>query len=158
MKKTTFSKENFSFICPMQWDDMQASKNGRFCGKCQQEVIEVTDCSVEEVTNMQKKDPHLCVAIKTLVTASMALTMTACTQQSVVSGVPAVNNNPPHKQNNTRFIAGGIAPPAPRGQTPDFRYPGYTNPQQTIKTEEQQDKKKHSANKTQCDLPKNNNK
>ena len=153
MKKIAFTKADFAFICPMQWEDMEEAANGKFCRKCQQEVINVTDCSLEEVTHMQKKAPHLCVAIKTLVTTGVALTMTACTQQMVAGGISAP---PPQKPNKTQFIAGGIAPP-PEGQMPDF---SYIPPQQTIHNKDQQDKKKPSANKKhptnekQCDLPK----
>ncbi|MES2982002.1 MAG: hypothetical protein V4727_06785 [Verrucomicrobiota bacterium] len=32
--------KHFSFKCPMNWDSMQPSDNGRFCGKCRKDVFD----------------------------------------------------------------------------------------------------------------------
>lgn len=47
MKKLT--EKHFSFICPMVWDDMPESANGRFCAGCRKEVFDLSNCSIGEV-------------------------------------------------------------------------------------------------------------
>lgn len=94
MKATRFTQDDFSFICPMQWDDMQAVDKGRFCDKCEQTVVDVSDCSLDDVATMQRKDPAICVAIKTLATTGIALSIAACSSapppapMHVTAGVP----------------------------------------------------------------------
>ncbi|MEE9351983.1 MAG: hypothetical protein V3U78_06950 [Thiotrichaceae bacterium] len=97
MSALKFTRDHFSFVCPMQWDDMQESSNGKdcnikFCNKCEKEVIDVTDCSLEEVAQLQRKDKHLCVALRTVLTTSLALGAASCAAQYprpvVTSGVP----------------------------------------------------------------------
>lgn len=91
MKSLKFTRNHFSFVCPMQWDDMQENSNGKFCNKCEKEVIDVTDCSLEEVAEWQRKDKHLCVALRTVLTTSLALGAASCAVQPppmVTSGAP----------------------------------------------------------------------
>ncbi len=94
MKKTKFTQGDFSFICPMKWESMQVAANGRFCDKCEQTVVDVSDCSLDEVASLQNKNPAICVAIKTLVTTGVALSIAACSSTPspasihVTAGVP----------------------------------------------------------------------
>ncbi len=118
MNKKKFGIDDFDFICPMNWDDMLETNNsgvhqgktGKFCEQCKQVVLDVTDCSLEEVAIMQQKDPHLCVAIKTIASAGVALSLAACSSQvtppplRVTAGVPrpvSVPQAPSSKQHAT---------------------------------------------------------
>jgi hypothetical protein len=43
------TEKHFAFKCPMNWDEMEVSGIGRHCFKCQKQVLDLTDCSIDEV-------------------------------------------------------------------------------------------------------------
>ncbi len=72
---------HFSFKCPMTWEGMAPSANGRFCDSCRKEVFDLTDCSLEEVAALQKKHGPLCGSIRVAQTAAvvaLSLSAAAC--------------------------------------------------------------------------------
>ena len=72
---------HFSFKCPMTWEGMAASANGRYCDRCRKEVFDLTDCSLEEVAALQKKHGSLCGSIRVAQTAAvvaLSLSAAAC--------------------------------------------------------------------------------
>lgn len=107
MNKLT--ENDFSFKCPMQWDAMAASPNGRFCDKCSKEVFDLSNCSIDEVIALQRKYGSICGSIK-VATVAVSLATAACqtstTDQMIVealrSGDQGVSRN---------VINGGICPP-----------------------------------------------
>lgn len=49
MKKKNDKKAQMMFVCPVQWDQMDAVEGGRFCQACQLKVFDLTDCSRQEI-------------------------------------------------------------------------------------------------------------
>src|SRR6478735_9578743 len=102
------SEKHFSFKCPMNWDEMEVAGNGRHCGKCQKQVFDLTNCSIDEVIALQRKHGPICGSIKVAV-AAISLSAAACSHtdssqdpnitDSLRSGDQAVNRN---------VVAGGI--------------------------------------------------
>jgi len=139
MKKTKFTQDDFSFICPMKWGNMKTVDKGRFCDKCEQTVVDVSDCSLDEVATMQRKDPAVCVAIKTVAmvatTAGVALSIAACSSTPPPAPVHVTAGVPRMLPQNTQ-----------------------TNKQETKKTTEQKKRQvlseKLLKSKTHCQLPK----
>lgn len=76
--------KNFSFKCPMNWDAMQATDNGRFCGKCQKEVFDLTNCSLDEVRALQQKHGSICGSIRVMSAAAVAISLStaACQKEN----------------------------------------------------------------------------
>jgi hypothetical protein len=100
MNKLT--SDHFSFKCPMNWDDMTISGSGRHCSKCQKQVHDLTNCSVDEVIALQEKHGPICGSIRLAQTAVAALTLSAaaCNPDDVIrpnrtTGAPLP---PPKKQ------------------------------------------------------------
>lgn len=75
------TENHFSFKCPMNWDAMEASDNGRFCSKCRKEVFDLTNCSIDEVIALQRKHGPICGSIKIAV-AAISLSAAACQDKS----------------------------------------------------------------------------
>ena len=76
--------KNFSFKCPMNWDAMQATDNGRFCGKCQKDVFDLTNCSLDEVRALQQKHGSICGSIRVMGAAAVAISLStaACQKEN----------------------------------------------------------------------------
>ncbi len=72
---------DFSFKCPMKWDDMTSTDHGKFCGKCRKEVFDLTNCSVDEVIELQRKHGQICGSIKVAAVA-ISLSAAACQNQN----------------------------------------------------------------------------
>lgn len=90
MKKLT--EKDFSFICPMAWDEMPESANGRFCAGCRKEVFDLSNCTVGEVRELQRKHGTICGSIKVVRAAAVAASLTAAACQdggtTRLSGAP----------------------------------------------------------------------
>src|SRR6478672_2399001 len=71
------AERHFAFKCPMNWDEMEPSANGRFCNRCRKEVYDLTNCSVDEVIALQRKHGPICGSIKVAV-AAITLSAAAC--------------------------------------------------------------------------------
>jgi hypothetical protein len=112
MKKLT--EKDFSFVCPMVWDEMPKSANGRFCAGCRKEVFDLSSCSVGEVRELQRKHGSICGSIKVVRAAAVAASLTAAACQdggmTRTTGTPL----PPPKdqsENPNRTLGEIAAPP-----------------------------------------------
>jgi hypothetical protein len=84
------TENDFSFKCPMSWDAMEDSANGKFCSKCRKEVFDLTNCSTDEVRALQEKHGSLCGTIRIAQAAAVAFSLsTAACQKAVrTTGAP----------------------------------------------------------------------
>lgn len=82
--------KDFSFKCPMSWDDMENSANGKFCSKCRKEVFDLTNCSTDEVRALQEKHGSICGSIRVAQAAVVALSLSAaaCQKTEPTTGTP----------------------------------------------------------------------
>lgn len=75
--------DHFSFKCPMRWEEMAPSENGKFCGRCRKEVFDLTDCSVDEVIALQRKHGSICGSIHVVqAAAAVAVSLSAAACQN----------------------------------------------------------------------------
>jgi hypothetical protein len=87
------NESHFSFKCPMNFEDMQATERGRFCGKCKKVVFDLTNCSLDEVRALEQKHGSICGSIRVaqVATVAIALASAACKEKSentpVVTGI-----------------------------------------------------------------------
>ncbi len=93
MNKLT--ENHFSFKCPMNWNEMNVSANGRFCDKCRKEVFDLTNCSIDEVIALQRKHGPICGSIRVAQAAVIAVSLSAAACQN---GSPERSTGivPPH--------------------------------------------------------------
>jgi len=66
MKKALFKQEDIEVVCPqkMVWDEMEVVSEGkRLCEGCDKVLVDVTGYTKEQVHELQKKDPSVCVAV-----------------------------------------------------------------------------------------------
>jgi hypothetical protein len=105
------TENHFSFKCPMNWDEMQVSENGRYCGKCRKEVLDLTGCSIDEVIALQRKHGAICGSIRVAV-AAVSLTAAACHSSGHggrLSGTPLAPHQMEKKQEV--MLPGTLCPP-----------------------------------------------
>jgi hypothetical protein len=79
MNKRT--ENHFSFKCPMNWDEMEVSGDGRHCGKCRKEVFDLTNCSIDEVIALQRKHGSICGSIRVARVAAVSISLSAAACQ-----------------------------------------------------------------------------
>ena len=98
MKKHTINltKEDFSFVCPLKTEDMNAVEGGYFCQKCDKKVHDVSNISHDEFEQLKAKSSNLCITIKKVATVSLVLGLSACTnptQEQRLTGKIAPNTS-----------------------------------------------------------------
>ncbi len=108
MNKLT--ENHFVFKCPMKWDAMALTANGRFCGKCRKEVFDLSNCSIDEVIALQRKHGSICGSIR-VATVAVSLATAACQPAATqrTTGMVAA----PHQKipNDDIMMPGVICPP-----------------------------------------------
>ena len=90
------TENDFSFKCPMNWDEMEVSANGRFCNRCRKEVYDLTNCSIDEVIALQRKHGPICGSIKVAV-AAISLSAAACRMMGPPNPPPDSGDQPIHR-------------------------------------------------------------
>lgn len=117
------NESHFSFKCPMNLEDMQATAHGRFCGKCKKEVFDLTHCSLDEVRALEEKHGPLCGSIRMAQVATVAIALASAACEKKPEHTPAVTGlieAPPsqHEEN-----AGATAKPIPHPTTGSISLP-----------------------------------
>jgi hypothetical protein len=69
----------------MNWDEMEISGNEKFCGKCRKEVFDLTNCSIDEVIALQRKNGPICGSIRVAKIAAVAVSLSAAACQNGTS-------------------------------------------------------------------------
>ena len=124
MEKLT--EKHFSFICPMVWDEMPESENGRFCAGCRKEVFDLSNCTIGEVRELQRKHGPICGSIKVIRAAAVAASLTAAACQDIAPTRTMGKPLPPPKNEtpNPGLLLGEIAPPQQEKPAQEVRLPG----------------------------------
>jgi len=103
MKKTTLTKEDFSFVCPLKTEDMNVVDGGYFCGKCDKKVHDVTNMNQEDFQTLKQNSENLCVTIHKVAAVSLVLGLSACTSTPPNRNlVGKIASNPSCDSNITR--------------------------------------------------------
>jgi hypothetical protein len=85
------NESHFSFKCPMSWNDMEATDLGRFCGKCKKEVFDLTNCSINEIRDLEQKNGPICGTIRMAQVATVAISLAAAAcEEKKENGPPPV--------------------------------------------------------------------
>lgn len=107
--------KDFSFKCPMSWDEMETTDKGKFCSKCSKEVFDLTDFSTDEVRALQEKHGSICGSIRIAQAAVVALSLSAAACQKSVrtTGAPL----PPPAQNKTTKLIQPNSSAGNKGET-----------------------------------------
>lgn len=120
------TEKDFSFKCPMSWDEMKETANGRYCSKCRKEVFDLTNCSTDEVRALQEKHGSICGTVRLAQAAAVALSLSAaaCKDNSPIMGkvarttgtprpVPSniIDSDTPNDSEDQPQVLGEICPP-----------------------------------------------
>ena len=108
MEKLT--PDHFAFRCPMNWDEMPASENGRYCGKCGKEVFDLSNCSIDEVIALQRRHGSICGSIRVAV-AAVSLTAAACQPDRSDLTVGKLGPPPQTEEKQEVVLPGAPLPP-----------------------------------------------
>jgi hypothetical protein len=112
--------KDFSFKCPMSWDAMEDSANGKFCSKCRKEVFDLTNCSTDEIHVLQAKHGSICGSVRVAQAAVVALSLSAaaCEKAGRTTGeiCPPLSQNSSNADTTTTpddepRLMGEICPP-----------------------------------------------
>ena len=93
-KKELFSQGDIGVVCPekMVWDEMAVVGEGRrLCEGCDKVLVDVTGYTKEEVYELQKKDPSICVAVTNALLIS-SLSFSLLSAKEVNTSIPTEMN------------------------------------------------------------------
>jgi hypothetical protein len=87
-KENLFTSDDIRVKCPkdMRWENMQEVKDGRFCDGCHEKLYYVGGYTKGEVKTLQRKyGSNIFVAVRPIVTSSLAFGLSACSGKEVKS-------------------------------------------------------------------------
>ena len=76
--------EHFSFKCPLKISDLEKTEDGHFCAKCSKDIHDLTDCSIEEVRELQRRKGSICGFVRAVSVTSM-VSLAACSKNGTAS-------------------------------------------------------------------------
>jgi len=83
-KKLDLTPKDFSFICPLNMDELTPIEGGYHCDSCEKKVYDVSHMSKSEFQTLQEKTKDLCISFKKVTTVAVVLS---------ASGWVAADNN-----------------------------------------------------------------
>jgi len=83
-EKLDLTPKDFSFICPLNMDELTPVEGGYHCDNCEKKVYDVSRMAKSEFQTLQEKTKDLCISFKKVTTVAVAL--------SASSWVAADNN------------------------------------------------------------------
>ena len=108
------SEKDFSFVCPLQTEDMTVVEGGYFCGECKQKVHDVSGMTKDEYSQLVSKTENVCVTFKKVATVSLVLSLAACATESnntkKLTGFPFEMKNDASKESNASESNNSLAP------------------------------------------------
>jgi len=76
-KKLDLTPKDFSFICPLNMDELTPIEGGYHCDSCEKKVYDVSHMSKSEFQTLQEKTKDLCISFKKVTTVAVALSTSA---------------------------------------------------------------------------------
>lgn len=132
--------DHFSYKCPLTISDLETTEDGaHFCAKCSKDIHDLTDCSIDEVIELQRRKGSICGFVRAVSVTSM-VGLAACSSSGDESASNEdSNSNPEVEQQATPVKAQpeiiGI-PVSPEKEAPEAEEP--TNAEDnTVKAEPQ---------------------
>jgi hypothetical protein len=74
----------------MSFNDMEKTDRGRFCGKCNKEVFDLTNCSIDEIRDLEQKHGPICGSIRMAKAATVAISLATAACQDKPENRPQV--------------------------------------------------------------------
>ena len=100
------NSNHLSFRCPLRKEDLHHSDTGYFCQQCSRQILDLSDCSIEDAIKLQKKHGAICGFVAAAgLSATLALSSCATTKKE-----PSESSTPPVPQEE-EMILGFICPP-----------------------------------------------
>jgi len=71
--KINLTPKDFSFICPINMDELTPIEGGYHCDHCEKKVYDVSHMNKSEFQTLQEKTKDLCISFKKVTTVAVAL-------------------------------------------------------------------------------------
>ena len=72
--------EHFSYKCPLKISDLEETENGHFCAKCSKDIHDLTDCSLDEIRELQRRKGSICGFVRAISVTSV-VSLAACSDE-----------------------------------------------------------------------------
>ena len=89
--------EHFSYKCPLKISDLEETENGHFCAKCSKDIHDLTDCSLDEIRELQRRKGSICGFVRAIGVTSM-VSLAACSDEENAGNNGPGNPNAPEGQ------------------------------------------------------------
>jgi len=99
---------HFSFRCPLQLSDLDKTEVGYYCSQCRKDIYDLSDCSLDEIRDLQKRKGAICGFVRVVGVSSM-MSIAACSKTEHADHT-ADPETPPIEQ---RIEMGEICVPPP---------------------------------------------
>ena len=73
--------EHFSYKCPLQLSDLDKTDGGHFCAKCSKDIYDLSDCSIDEIIELQRRKGSICGFVRAVGLTSM-VGLAACSDEN----------------------------------------------------------------------------
>ena len=71
--------EHFSYQCPLKISDLEKTEDGHFCAKCSKDIHDLSDCSIEDIIELQRRKGSICGFVRAVSLTSM-VGLAACSK------------------------------------------------------------------------------
>ena len=89
---------HFSYQCPLKISDLEETKDGHFCAKCSKDIHDLSDCSIEEVLELQRRKGSICGFVRAVSVTSM-VGLAACSKSDEAQpGNEGASNSKPNQE------------------------------------------------------------
>lgn len=115
--------EHFSYKCPLKLSDLDQTDGGHFCAKCSKDIYDLTDCSLEEIVQLQRRKGSICGFVRAVGVTSMVGLAACSDENSANDAQPDVDAKPGIQQSE---IMGEICVPEKEISRPEPAKPEKT--------------------------------
>ncbi len=133
---------HFTYKCPLKLSDLNRVDGGYYCSQCRKDIHDLTDCSMDEIRDLQKRHGAICGFIRVVGVSSM-LSLAACSKagsDGKQGGQEPGTNNPPTGEE--QVIMGDVCempePPKPEAKAPEEQPPVEVEPEEPVPPKEGQ--------------------
>jgi len=70
---------HFTYKCPLKISDLEQTDGGYFCAKCSKDIHDLTDCSLDEVRELQRRKGSICGFVRAVSVTSL-VGLAACSK------------------------------------------------------------------------------
>ncbi|MGB0744790.1 MAG: hypothetical protein ACPGSB_09715 [Opitutales bacterium] len=94
MNKPKISSKHLSYKCPLKWSDLAHDGEAHYCNQCEREILDLTDCSIDDVMELQKEKGLICGLVRAAAVSSL-VGLSACSTTKQADTPPSPERHEP---------------------------------------------------------------